>query len=68
VYKTINYLATQRYLINSIVRSVLLTQYCSGDKMEKNEIGWACSACGGEERRIQGFGGETGGKEITGET
>jgi len=33
--------------------------YCSGDKMEKNEIGVACSADGGEERRIQGFGGET---------
>ena len=24
-----------------------------------NEIGRACSTCGGEERRIQGFGGET---------
>jgi hypothetical protein len=26
--------------------------------IEKNEMGGACSACGGEERRIQGFGGE----------
>jgi hypothetical protein len=33
-------------------------QYCWGDKIEKNEMG-ACSAYGGEERRIQGFGGET---------
>ena len=29
--------------------------YCSGDKIEKNEIGGACSAYGGEERRLQGF-------------
>jgi len=35
------------------------TQYCSGDKIEKNEMGGACSAYGGQERRIQGFDGET---------
>ena len=29
-----------------------LTKYCSGDKTEKNEMGGACSAYGGEERRI----------------
>jgi len=29
------------------------------DKIEKNEMGGACSAYGGEERRIQGFGWET---------
>ena len=29
------------------------------DKIEKNEMGVACSAYGGEERRIQGFGGKT---------
>jgi hypothetical protein len=38
--------------------------YCSphifsGDKIEKNEKGWACSTCVGEEWCIQGFGGET---------
>ena len=38
---------------------VLLTQHCSGDKIGKNEIGVACSAYGVEERREQGFGGET---------
>ena len=38
---------------------ILLTQYFSGDKIEKNEIGEACSAYGGEERRIQCIGGET---------
>jgi len=27
-----------------------------GDKIEKNEMGGACSAYGGEERHIQGFG------------
>jgi hypothetical protein len=36
-----------------------LTQYCAGDKIEMNEMGGACSAFRGEERRIQGFGGET---------
>jgi hypothetical protein len=33
--------------------------YCSGDKMEKNEMGGVCSAYVGGERLIQGFGGET---------
>ena len=36
----------------------MLTQYCAGDKIEKNELGGACSAYGGEERRIQGIRGE----------
>jgi len=36
-----------------------LTQYCSGDNIEKNEMGAACSAYGVEERCIQGFGRET---------
>jgi len=31
----------------------------SGDKIEKNDMGWACSAYGGKERRIQRFGEET---------
>ena len=34
----------------------------------KTELGGACSGYGGGERRIQGFGGETCGKEITWET
>jgi len=29
-----------------------------GDKIEKNEMGGACSTYGGEERHIKGFGGE----------
>jgi hypothetical protein len=32
------------------------------------DMGGACSADGGEERWVQGFGGETWGKETTGET
>jgi hypothetical protein len=31
----------------------------SGDKVEKNGMDGACSAYEGEERLIQGFGGET---------
>jgi len=26
--------------------TVLLTQYCAGDKIEKNEMGWACGMYG----------------------
>ena len=29
--------------------SVNLTQYCAGDKIEKNEMGWACGSYGGGE-------------------
>jgi hypothetical protein len=39
--------------------SVPLTQYCWGDKIEKNGMGGACSTYGGEERRMQDFGGKT---------
>jgi hypothetical protein len=38
--------------------SVLLTQYCAGDKIEKNEMGGLCGTYGGVERPLQGFGGE----------
>ena len=31
----------------------------SDDKIDKNEMGGACSTYGGEERRIWGFDGET---------
>jgi hypothetical protein len=31
----------------------------AGDKIKKNEMGEACSAYGGGERCVQGFGGET---------
>ena len=38
---------------------VLLTKYCSGDKIKKNEMDGACSMHGGEERCIEGLGEET---------
>jgi hypothetical protein len=37
----------------------MLTKYFEGDKVEKNEIGGACSAYRREERCILGFDGET---------
>ena len=43
-------------------------QYFAGDEIEKNEMGRACSAYEGGESRVQGLGGETWGKDITGET
>ena len=43
-----------------------LIQNCSGDKIEKNEMDWACSAYGGEELLMQSFGGDIGGKEPLG--
>jgi len=35
------------------------TKYYSGDEIEKHEKGGTCSRCGGEERGVQDFGGET---------
>jgi hypothetical protein len=37
----------------------LCTQYSLGNKIEKNEMGGACSAYWGDGRRKQAFGGET---------
>jgi len=39
-----------------------------GYKIEKNKMGGACSAYGGDERCVQGFGGEISGKMITWKT
>jgi hypothetical protein len=41
---------------------------CAGGKIRKNEMGGACGVYGGRERSAQGVGGETCGKEATGET
>ena len=37
----------------------LLTQYCAGGKIEKNEVGRACGTYGGGERCAQSSSGET---------
>jgi hypothetical protein len=39
-----------------------------GDLIKKNEVGGTCSAYRGEQRRIEGFSGETWGKETTWKT
>jgi hypothetical protein len=49
---------TKVYLI-LIVQFVLLTQYCAGGKIEKNEMGGACGVDGGGEGCAKGSGGET---------
>ena len=41
-----NVLAADVFATAIIHRLVLLTQYCAGDKIEKNEMGWACGAYG----------------------
>jgi hypothetical protein len=45
--------------MDSIFNNLVQVGICSGDKIEKNEMGGVCSVNGGEERRVQGFGGET---------
>ena len=37
----------------------ILTQYCAGGKIEKNEMGGECGAYGFGERCVEGSGGET---------
>jgi uncharacterized membrane protein len=51
-----------KILIDSVRR---LSKYYSGDQIEKNEMDGSCSAYGEEKRCMQGFVGETRGKEIT---
>jgi len=41
------------------LHNVLLTEYCTGGKIEKNEMGRASGVYGGGERGVQGSGGET---------
>ena len=45
-----------RKLHNEELNDMYSTKYCSGDQIEKNEMG---GICGGEERCVRGFGGET---------
>ena len=58
----VDYLCYWQMGFNSVFKGLkisVLTEYCSGDKIEKNEMGGACSAYGGKERCIKDFGGET---------
>ena len=48
-----------RKLHNEELNDVLLTQHCSGDKIEKNEMGGTLNTYGRGERRVQNFGEET---------
>jgi hypothetical protein len=43
----------------------LSSSHCSGDKIGKNEMSGARSVYGKEQKRLQGFGRETWGKEST---
>jgi hypothetical protein len=47
-----------RKLHNEELSDVLLTQYCVGGKIEKNEMDGACGAYGGGVRCTQSSGGE----------
>ena len=47
------------YFCQIVAKLLLLTEYCAGDKIEKNEMGGACGTYGGRERGAQGSGGET---------
>jgi hypothetical protein len=48
-----------KYFEHKFLSLVLITKYYSGNQIEKNEMGGACSMYGGKERSIQDFGGET---------
>jgi hypothetical protein len=54
---------TDHSALKNYFPSLSITQYCEGDKIEKNEMGWACGTYGGRERCAQARG-----KESIGET
>ena len=53
------YRALSLFFMNFRPVYILGTQYCSEYNVEKNEMGGAFSAYGGEDRRVQSFGRET---------
>jgi hypothetical protein len=55
------------YVLRSLMVCIL-HKYYLGVRIEKNEIGGACSTYGGEERYVQDIGGKIGGKETTWKT
>jgi len=48
------------------LNGLYLTKYCSGDQIQKTELGGACSAYGEKERCIQGLVGKPKGKRALG--
>ena len=54
----------RNYIVRSLTIYVANPKY-GVDKMEKNELVWACRAYSGGECRILGFGGEYWGKDTT---
>ena len=44
----------ENYVMISLM-TCTLTQYCAGDKIEKNEMGRACSVYGGRGEAYKGF-------------
>ena len=57
-----------QFLAILLSQFVRFTQYCLGDKIEKNGVSGTCSMYGGQQKRRQCFGGETSGKEPTWKT
>ena len=69
VFKILSTFKGPRQVLDFLVlHKTLLTQYCAGDKIKKNEMDGAYGAYGEGEKRVQGFGGKTWRKETTGET
>jgi hypothetical protein len=58
---TIQQLVTEMYDLHTV-------KVISGDQIKKTEMGRTCGTYGWEERCIQGFNGETWGKETTWKT
>ena len=65
--KVFNFVIIRKYVSTNKV-DLSWPQYCAGGKIKKNEMDGACGAYGGGEMCAQGSGGETWGKETTGET
>ena len=64
IHKTkLSHCTFTNYFVHSDITTalpfVLLTQYCASDKIKENEMGGACGTYGGEQKFVQGFGGET---------
>jgi hypothetical protein len=55
----VNRLISRLNEIQLFLEQISMLAYCSGDQVEKNEMGGSCSTYGGEERCMQGSGGET---------